>query len=153
MRRRSGFNLQPALETIQEYEEPLPPAGTIDSPKSPQVSFEEVDDVREYHLPSPAESHTRQLSPTSSSGSPASPLSPSLQEVEKRLEDAKQNAEENRKNIKSVSGRLGLEIGTKATKNAIGLARLGELSGDLQNPSANSLWQRRCQSKQQHNER
>ena len=118
MRRRSSSNLQPALGTIQEY----PPS-------------------------SPAESPKRQISSVSSSESPTSPLSPSSQEVEKRLEDAKQNAEENRKNIQSVIGRLELEIGTKATKNAIGSDTLGELSGDVQDPSANNLWQRRSQSK------
>ena len=142
MRRRLSSNLQPALGTIQEYEEPQHPASTIESPKTPTVTFGEAY-MQEYLPSSPAESLKRQIS----SKSPTPPLSPSSQEVEKRLEDAKQNAEENRKNTQSVIGRLGLEIGTKATKNAIGSDTLGELSGDLQDPSASSLLQRRSQSK------
>lgn len=141
MRRRLSSNLQAVLGAIQEYEEPQHPAISIESPKTPTVTFGEAY-MQEYPPSSPAESPKSQISSVSSFESPTSPLSPSSQEVEKRLEDAKQNAEENARN-KEIIDRLGLEIGTKATKNAIGSARLGELSGDLQSTSASSLLQRR----------
>ena len=153
MRRRSSSNLQPAfsnlqpaLGTILEYEEPQHPASTIESPKTPTVTFGEAY-MQEYPPSSPAESPKSQISSVSSFESPTSPLSPSSQEVEKRLEDAKQNAEENARN-KEIIDRLGLEIGTKTTENAIHSTRLGELSGGvLKSPLQSSLLQRRSQSK------
>ena len=139
MRRRSYPN---PLLIIPEYAElrTQHPAETVKSPPSSQVSFGGVD-AEEYDPSSPAESPKRQISSASLPESPTSPLSPNSQEVEKRLEEAKRHAKENARN-KEIIDRLGLITGKKK-EDGIGSATLGELSGNLQDPSANPLFRRR----------
>ena len=81
------------------------------------------------------------------------PISPSSQEIEKKWEEAKKNAEinaeESKREMQSVIDRLGLEIGDKKLNSfAIASATLGKLSGGvLKSPLESSLLQRRSQSK------
>ncbi len=127
MRRRLSSNLQPALGTIQEYEEPQHPAISIESPKTPTVTFGEAY-MQEYPPSSPAESPKSQQSPTSSSESPTSPLSPRAKEIEESLKEAQENTKKNaEESIKELTTTLGGAV-------------------VLQDPSASRLLQRRSQS-------